>query len=791
MDFLDFCAKYDSISIPKLQREYVQGSNEKGRKFIADIFDTITDTEDKDLPLDLIFGSFTTKGRLFEPVDGQQRLTTLFLLYLYIGKREKKNIKDQLVKFKYATRDSSTEFCDFLVGLFEDKNINFIDDIPSQLIKNHRNYYEKYNNDYTVQSMIKMLDIIHVKYEEKRKPCFDKLSRLKFEKCDLKEYKLNDELYVIMNDRGKSLSSVENLKSAFIGWMRNNKRKCFRDFFSEDVQHKGQIIPRHLLFSMKMDNTWSENLWKLAGYDTAKADTAMYKIFCRYFWNMAVSVNKKQLGDEIKEFFFSENENDFDFDYFQKVLDTTLKTVVELEAFFVELINYMDNLTNPENYADIFGFIKESLQGVPSDKVTFERFFAIDESYKNEKDSFSFGLNERFINFGLQLCLQNGKTINDSWKRFIWNLTYAGYVNSAKETTISHMNGIRKYGKHTDDIYEYLSTCSIENKEIDTINYEIRKAQYIRKGLKNSDCATIFNSFPYLEKHPFFQGDIDWFVLDDPEKDSVESYSIREANAKTLFDNEGLNPGNQHLVVRYIMSQMKIEFDSESNKKEQAIYISEDEKERAGLLKTQMHKKVWDEVIREILGYSNSDKNIISKMEEACNKMSPSYGNSNVKWEYWHKLICQKPELYDWICSIKSSFTPRLNFTETSLAIVMGGNASNGRIILNKSFLEIVYYVLEELKTKGYEFKEYYTFEIDGIHITMFQYDHFAIRIQKKNNKPIEQPYYLEIYSVDCIPVFCISKNNKKVKLDNIEFRTVDDKPKADKWIEAVDKNIN
>ena len=48
MDFQEFCEDYDSIIIPKLQREYVQGSNEKGRKLIADIFDAITDTEDSE-----------------------------------------------------------------------------------------------------------------------------------------------------------------------------------------------------------------------------------------------------------------------------------------------------------------------------------------------------------------------------------------------------------------------------------------------------------------------------------------------------------------------------------------------------------------------------------------------------------------------------------------------------------------------------------------------------------------------------------------------------------------------
>ena len=126
------------------------------------------------------------------------------------------------------------------------------------------------------------------------------------------------------------------------------------------------------------------------------------------FWNWAVSVSNKELSEEIKEYFFAENEDDYDFDYFQRTLEAVLKSRADAEIFINNLMDYMNNLTNPENYANISEFIKESLQGVSKEKVSFERFFALDESYKDEEDSFRFGLNERFINFGLQLCLQNG-----------------------------------------------------------------------------------------------------------------------------------------------------------------------------------------------------------------------------------------------------------------------------------------------------------------------------------------------------------------------------------------------
>ncbi|XUP88632.1 hypothetical protein B6672_009185 [Campylobacter jejuni] len=53
--------------------------------------------------LDFIYGS--VKNDVFLPLDGQQRLTTIFLLYWYSGKKEDKEIdflKNLLMKLELA-----------------------------------------------------------------------------------------------------------------------------------------------------------------------------------------------------------------------------------------------------------------------------------------------------------------------------------------------------------------------------------------------------------------------------------------------------------------------------------------------------------------------------------------------------------------------------------------------------------------------------------------------------------------------------------------------------------------
>ena len=75
------------VVIPGIQRHYVLGSNnhkaESVRKqFIAEIFNAIENNSE--LNLHFIYGPINTDGEdSFVPVDGQQRLTTLWLIARY------------------------------------------------------------------------------------------------------------------------------------------------------------------------------------------------------------------------------------------------------------------------------------------------------------------------------------------------------------------------------------------------------------------------------------------------------------------------------------------------------------------------------------------------------------------------------------------------------------------------------------------------------------------------------------------------------------------------------------
>ena len=77
------------IAIPLIQRDYAQGRldgdvNRVRSRFLAALYDAIVN---KPITLDFVYGDIDEEG-VMTPLDGQQRLTTLFLLHWYAAKKE-------------------------------------------------------------------------------------------------------------------------------------------------------------------------------------------------------------------------------------------------------------------------------------------------------------------------------------------------------------------------------------------------------------------------------------------------------------------------------------------------------------------------------------------------------------------------------------------------------------------------------------------------------------------------------------------------------------------------------
>jgi len=123
---LDRCRQ---IVIPQIQRDYAQGRDSE--KEVRDAFLNALHAalvlppghERSPLNLDFIYGSMEGRNdQSFLPLDGQQRLTTLFLLHWYLAWRDDRLaefrgtiLADGHSRFSYHVRPSSSEFFDELV----------------------------------------------------------------------------------------------------------------------------------------------------------------------------------------------------------------------------------------------------------------------------------------------------------------------------------------------------------------------------------------------------------------------------------------------------------------------------------------------------------------------------------------------------------------------------------------------------------------------------------------------------------------------------------------------------
>lgn len=254
------------ISIPIIQRDYAQGREEefeKREKFLNAILKHLNN--DKKLHLDFVYGR--VKDNTFYPIDGQQRLTTLFLLHWYFALKEKVSSEEKLKlsQFVYDTRISSREFCQSLIKEDIELPITPDDDAFITAIKNKPWYRDKWDTDPTIKAMLVMIQDIHNKFYNINSPSvFTQLineNSISFELLDLgtKGFELTDELYIKMNARGKQLTAFENFKANFIQLID----KYFKD---KKLDHpiKGKISYSGY-FSYKIEKEWTDLFWAFRG----------------------------------------------------------------------------------------------------------------------------------------------------------------------------------------------------------------------------------------------------------------------------------------------------------------------------------------------------------------------------------------------------------------------------------------------------------------------------------------------------------------------------------------------
>ncbi len=266
ISFLDFVTKYKRIRIPRIQRDYAQGRtndkiNEIRKMFVMTLMRVAKGISSQQ-ELDYIYGSniSNSQGAAYEPLDGQQRLTTLFLLHWMLGSKHLLCDDMEHSVLTYETRITAQEFCDELVKHSASDYINEAKKAhcqPSQFIKTKGWFKWSWKFDPTIQSMLVMIDAIYEEMSDvtDTEACLTRLNNITFKERELDDLGATDELFVKMNARGKQLSEFDILKSILEEELQIQKTEDRGDntYYASDEDEKQ--------WRSKMDGEWIDLFW--------------------------------------------------------------------------------------------------------------------------------------------------------------------------------------------------------------------------------------------------------------------------------------------------------------------------------------------------------------------------------------------------------------------------------------------------------------------------------------------------------------------------------------------------
>lgn len=535
----------NEVFIPIIQRDYAQGRKGKEvlrKHFFTNLIEALNN--ESDLKLDFVYG--TIEDGKFAPLDGQQRLTSLWLLHWYLAYKTEHlaedSVKTRLKKFSYETRISSREFiqklCNGLNGDENEKEGKSISDI----IRNQPWFTQSFASDPTIQSMLTSLD-------DKEKGCgFEQLLKkeeykdkwdaywelLCSEKCpitffykDMKDDDLpeSDSLYVKMNARGKRLTNFENFKAELFKVKRNNQALFSLEYF---------ISP--------FENQWTNDIFWPYKNEEKKIDEIFFKFINRICRNNLLRSKKfkEDLKDKSKLWLQFEREEKLKDEYVFESIEAYDKEVLT-ENFVEDFTKMMNNISTAAKSLSEHKFNNIL-------KAPYE--FKFIPEYNNG-DISSITIPERVLMEGVACYFihneYNEETFRD-WMFFVRNLTYNSSADRY-ERIGGLLEKIYKWAKHSGDVITFLKDYKEEYKDIaaEQFQEEVEKAKMISKlragessfNFKEKDIRDAETDLPT-------DGAIRYLFTDSDKNIDWNLFETKSENAKKLFlkENEDTIPVN-------------------------------------------------------------------------------------------------------------------------------------------------------------------------------------------------------------------------------------------------------
>ena len=492
--FWDLITEYH-IEIPGIQRDYAQGRKSESRiakSLIDDLFDALNSTDSRKINLNFVYGKTDELGDklCLVPLDGQQRLTTLFLLHWFLSYGILKD-KGTLSKFRYETRPSSEDFClklvkeDIACQYDENKRI-------SEQIENSKWFFLSWKNDPTISAMLNMLDIIQYKFKKPDEGLFEKLvgkdSPVRFHFLPLDKFKLDDRIYVKMNARGKPLTEFENFKAKFSTLF--------------EIENKS-----------KLDNEWLDIFWKL---EKDKANISVKEVdknYLNFLKNISLNfyVETKEIDKTFRDEF--------------KIIDWYEEVYFD-SSYIKQLITVFDSLTS---YEDSKKYFQDFLKDTPTYRemllfYSIMQFFIVKGTI-NEKNT----------------------ELYEKWVRVCRNLINNSLIDDPK-AFCNAIRSVKKLSNHIDCIYEYLKN---QEPKIDFFTQKQCDEEKIKASLLDDERWK--TAICEIENHDYFDGQIG-FILEFAKKDEMFDIVLFNDYSTKLSKLFSSDFSNKHLFQRALLT---------------------------------------------------------------------------------------------------------------------------------------------------------------------------------------------------------------------------------------------
>lgn len=652
--------KVNQIVIPKIQRPYAQGRQDGVCTYVRntlleEMFANFNTDEVFDF--NFIYGIVRPSNNTYimELLDGQQRMTTLFLVYWYIANRElnkedeaDEEIRDALRRFVYETRATSTVFCQRLSSY----RVDLSDMIPSKAIRQAKWYFKSFDRDSTISAMLTMLDAIHVRYNnQKSSELYKKLNNIQFYVKSLGYFNLSEELYIKMNARGLQLSPFENFKADLTNFISDKEYTPFKQqvpLYKKDSEAKVEFS---FNFSVKLDAKWIDIFWK-KGFENF--DAAYMSFFSRFFACKYIVSTKDILSDrdmrqdKTLRHIYTEAENRKEaneylgFQEFKQLIDGHPEYIVTLDKVLDVFYEY--------DYKDAKKTIYEMM--VPSWEKDYpekgDDFYCNTASKMTQTKLIVFGAVIEFIEAYKMFDVNTFR----QWMRVVWNVVENTNIDSLTPVSslIRKLSAVVRYTARRSEegitFYEALSQwkdANSDERENRALLEEIEKAKRISKE------ENWLIAFVEAERHPFFKGMVLFFYK---EGMSLAEYKHRYEFAKDMFDESGISETykKKHLLIRAIVSQFTTWNELEER------YVTERAETNKYLKNILASYDNVRSMLSDVLSQDNEDavKNILTSYIDNAKGFAPWLGATYTDKEYCDMAVerlRKDVKLYDWIAN--------------------------------------------------------------------------------------------------------------------------------------------